>query len=106
MAYPLVSFIVGPAIVLYALSRGKAGMDCSDSSWRTVTESAKNAYYNEAAMIMLGASAVMLVVGGALLFRLVRVDKGRRGMILALLVGVAMAGYALILVSATSWNCE
>lgn len=104
--YPLASLIVGPAVVFYALGRGKAGMDCSDSSWRTVTESAKNAYYNEAAMIMLGASAVMLVVGGALLFRLVRVDKGRRGMILALLVGVAMAGYALILVSATSWNCE
>lgn len=103
--YVISSIFIGPSIVFYALGRGKDGIDCSEGTWDAITESAKAAYYHEAAIIMALSSAIMLGLGSVLIFQLLKGKKGAGAITLSFLIGIIMVGYLLILVQANNWNC-
>lgn len=103
--YVITSIFLGPAIVFYALGRGKDGMDCSEGSWNAITQAAKNEYFHEAAVIMAISSAIMLGLGAYLIYQLLSSKKDVGVFLLALLMTIVMAGYLLVMFQANSWNC-
>lgn len=105
LVYSIISIFIGPGIVLYALGRGKVGTDCSDSSWLSVSSAAKDAYYADAAIIMVLASMIMLILGVFLVLRLLKERQKRKAFPWVSLVVVMMLGYTLIHTYANSWNC-
>lgn len=104
-AYSILSIFIGPGIISYALGRDRVGTDCSDTSWEAVSKTVKNAYYEDAAEIMIVASSIMLILGIVLLIRLLYTGSNRRNLGLICLLAFMLLGYACIFLLADSWNC-
>lgn len=105
--YSILSVGIGPGLIFYALGRdGRIGMDCSDSTWHSVSQAVKDTYYADAAAIMTIGSVVMLAVGLLLLFLLLQYHRGTSKVLLAWSTAFIMIGYALVLTSANTWNCD
>ena len=105
VVYALASIVLGPVIFGWSLGRGKIGGDCSDPTWDSVSKAAKAAYYHEAATIMTISSSILLLIGGIIIFKLLSKPSDAKRILIAVLVGLMMVGYALMLASANSWNC-
>jgi hypothetical protein len=103
--YSFGSVFIGPAIISFALGRGRVGGDCSDSTWDHVPAAVQDAYYHQAAIISATGAILMLLVGATILYFLIRRPKSAVSITLIALVLLMLAGYTLILCSSSSWNC-